>query len=145
MTMPSPAQHGQQNPRGTAALEFVIVLPVLILIVVAATDLSRALYYENVLTNAARTGAAWGATHQATDYIRGDWESNVEARTLEEAAHLPEFDRDRLAVSVTETTELDGSKRVHVEAAYPFEMLIDWPGWPRELALRRSVSMRRYR
>lgn len=140
-----PTHDGRQTRRGTAALEFVIVLPVLMLIVLAATDLSRALYFDNVLCNAARAGAAWGATHQATDYTRGDWESNVESHIAEEAANLPDFDPDRLVVTVTETTEVDGSTRVRVEAAYPFELMIAWPGWPPELALERSVSMRRYR
>jgi Flp pilus assembly protein TadG len=130
---------------GTAALEFVCVLPALIVIVLGAADLSRIRYHENVLTNAARTGAAYGATHRATDYNYDEWEAAVVARAREEATNLPDFNAGRFEVDVTMILDADGSQRVHVETSYPFAMLIDWPGWPRQWTLRQSVSMRRYR
>lgn len=130
---------------GAAALEFVLVLPVVMVIVVGATDLSRGLYCENVLANAARTGAAYGATHRVTDYIYDDWERRVIEKASEEAANLPDYDASELNVSVTVTTEPDGSQRVTVEATYPFELLFHWPGWPSPVTLREQVSMRGYR
>src|SRR5579885_2537748 len=77
---------------GTAAVEFVIVLPALIAIVIGITDLSRVRYTENVLMNAAWTGAAYGATHQVTSYNSSDWKSTVISRVQEEAANIPSFD-----------------------------------------------------
>ena len=131
--------------RGTAALEFVIVLPVLMVIVVGAADLSRMLHYKNVLTNAARTGAAYGATHAVSDYTYDEWVDRVEARALEEAVNLPDYNSRLIDVAVTTFDDADGSQRVQVETAYPFELLIHWPGWPKQLTLRHSVCMRRYR
>jgi Flp pilus assembly protein TadG len=131
--------------RGTAALEFVIVLPVLMVIVIGAADLSRMLHYKNVLTNASRTGAAYGATHAVSDYTYDDWVARVEARTLEEAVNLPGYDSRQVDITVTKFDDADGSQRVQVETTYPFEMLIDWPGWPKKLTLHHSVCMRRYR
>ncbi|HUQ68631.1 MAG TPA: TadE family protein [Planctomycetaceae bacterium] len=131
--------------RGTAALEFVIVLPVLMVIVIGAIDLSRMLHYKNVLTNASRTGAAYGATHAASDYAYDEWVARVEARSLEEAVNLPGYDGRLVDVIVTMFDDPGGAQRVQVETAYPFEMIIDWPGWPKTLTLRHSVCMRRYR
>ena len=131
--------------RGTAALEFVIVLPVLMVIFIGAADLSRMLHYKNVLTNASRTGAAYGATHAVSDYTYDEWVARVEARTLEEAVNLPGYDSRLIDITVTTFDDADGSQRVQVETTYPFEMLIDWPGWPKKLNLHHSVCMRMYR
>lgn len=131
--------------RGVAALEFVIVLPVFMIIVLGAVDWGRVIRVENVLMNAARCGAAYGATHRVTDYIRSDWETRVVARVAEEAAHLPDFDPDLLDASVATSDEPDGSTRISVSVSYPFQMVIDWPGWPGQITLSRTVSMRGYR
>jgi Flp pilus assembly protein TadG len=131
--------------RGTAALEFVIVLPVLMVIVVGAADLSRMLHYKNVLTNAARTGAAYGATHAVSDYTYDEWVERVQSRALEEAANLPYCNSSLIELTVTTFDDADGSRRVQVEVTYPFELLIHWPGWPKRLTLHHSVCMRRYR
>ena len=48
------------NQRGTSTLEFVVVLPTLLLIFLASLELSRAWLTLNVMTNAAREGARWG-------------------------------------------------------------------------------------
>ena len=48
------------NQRGTSTLEFVVVLPTLLLIFLAAMELSRAWLTVNIMTNAAREGARWG-------------------------------------------------------------------------------------
>lgn len=131
--------------RGAAALEFVLVLPVLMTIMVGAADWGRVLKVDNVLMNAARSGACYGATHRVTDYIRNDWEDRIIARVADEAAHLPDFDPDRLEVAVETFDEADGSMRVSVDVSYPFETIVDWPGSPRQITLSRTVSMRGYR
>jgi Flp pilus assembly protein TadG len=135
----------QCRPRGTAALEFVLVLPVLVLMLVGATDISRALHVRNVLSNAARCGAMYGATHQVTDYIAADWESCITACAAEEAASLPHFDPDLLQVDVSTFDDPDGSLRVQVSVSYSFELLFDWPGWPAAVLLEHQVSMRSFR
>jgi Flp pilus assembly protein TadG len=49
------------NQRGTSTLEFVVVLPTLLLVFLASLELSRAWLTVNIMTNAAREGARWGA------------------------------------------------------------------------------------
>lgn len=122
-----------------------MVLPVLMVIVVGAVDFSRIAHLENVLTNAARAGAACGATHGVTDYIRNDWEARIVEQTGNEASHIPGFDPALLNVEIDAIDESDGSLRVQVSVEYPFALIFRWPGWPQRFVLRRSVSMRQYR
>jgi hypothetical protein len=114
-------------------------------IVLGAADWGRILRVENILMNAARSGASYAATHRVTDYIRTDWEDRVIARVADEAAHLPDFDPERLEVTVATFDEPDGSTRISVNVSHPFEMIVDWPGWPKQVTLARTVSMRGYR
>jgi Flp pilus assembly protein TadG len=57
------------NQRGTSTLEFVVVLPFLLLIFLVALELSRAWLTVNIMTNAAREGARWGAVTETFDNV----------------------------------------------------------------------------
>jgi Flp pilus assembly protein TadG len=140
-----PFAAGSRRSRGTAALEMVMVLPIILVIVIGAADLGRRLHHDNVLTNAARCGAVYGATHAVSDHTAADWIARVTDAVEQEAQHLPGYSRDRLAVTVDIHDHLDGSRRVEVGVAYPFELVIPWPGWPREITLQHRNSQRRYR
>jgi hypothetical protein len=54
------------NQRGTSTLEFVVVLPFLLLIFLASVELSRAWLTDNIMVNAAREGARWGVVTSPT-------------------------------------------------------------------------------
>jgi Flp pilus assembly protein TadG len=47
--------------RGTSTVEFLVVLPVLLFIMLGTVELSRAFMTMNLVTTAAREGARWGA------------------------------------------------------------------------------------
>lgn len=49
-----------RKSRGIALIEFAIVLPVLVLILLGIIDLATAMYDLAILTNASREGARWG-------------------------------------------------------------------------------------
>lgn len=49
--------------RGQALVEFALLLPLMLLIVVMLFDLGRAVYYYSVLHNATREGARYGIIH----------------------------------------------------------------------------------
>ena len=133
-------------PRGGAsAVELACILPVVIALALGTVDLGRVAHYENVLSNAARVGADYGATHRLYSYNRTQWESRIIARVQQEAAHVPQFDASRLEVLVETIVQADGTLRIDVEAAYPFEMIVDWPGLPRDIDLRRRVCEQEYR
>ncbi len=54
-----------RNNSGVAALEFAIVLPVLILLIAGMMDLGHAFYLKQVITNASREGARYGILYKA--------------------------------------------------------------------------------
>lgn len=49
--------------RGVSAIEFAIVLPVLLIIIFGVINLGVLLYNHAVITNAAREGARWASIH----------------------------------------------------------------------------------
>jgi hypothetical protein len=130
---------------GTTALELVCVLPVLIAIVLGAADLGRFAHYDNIVSNAARLGAEYGATHRRTALNASAWEGRVVDVAHEELAHLPDFDVDSLELSVDATEVNIVPMEVEVEVSYPFEMIVDWPGLPGEFDIRATVAYEEYR
>jgi hypothetical protein len=53
-----------QRNSGVAALEFAIVLPVLILLIAGMMDLGHAFYLKQIITNASREGARYGILYK---------------------------------------------------------------------------------
>lgn len=53
------------NQRGTSTLEFIVVLPTLLIIFLAGLELSRAWFTANIATSAAREGARVGVVTPA--------------------------------------------------------------------------------
>ena len=136
---------GVHHRRGTTALELTCVLPVLMGIILGAVDFGRFAQFENIVSNAARVGAEYGATHRRTTLNAANWETRLTAAVTEEAQHLPEFNAALLEISINNVTQADGTRRVEVAAAYPFTTIVDWPGLPRQVPLRHSVVYQEYR
>ncbi|MFX1684387.1 pilus assembly protein [Paraburkholderia sp. A2RI-6] len=72
-----PAIRLKEKQKGVAAVEFALVLPVLLLILFGIVELSVALYDKAVITNASREGARAGAVLSASSpaqvksYVQG--------------------------------------------------------------------------
>lgn len=64
---------------GQALVEFVLVLPILLILTLAIAELSILLYDKAVITNAAREGARFGIVSQPTRYTLDDIRPVVEA------------------------------------------------------------------
>ena len=64
------------RPRGQTLIEFAIILPVLLFILVVIFDLGRAVYYYSVLTNVAREGARYGSVESSAT------NANIQAHAL---------------------------------------------------------------
>jgi len=57
-------RHWQQDSQsGAVAIEFAIILPVLLSLMLGGMDLGHAYYIEHVITNASREGARYGARY----------------------------------------------------------------------------------
>lgn len=78
-------QHRSQHTAGQSLVEFALVLPVLLLLVLGALDLGRLFSTKITLTNAAREGANYLARHP-TDALNG-YANTINAATNE--ASLP--------------------------------------------------------
>lgn len=131
--------------RGTAAVEFAIALPVLMLLAVGTIDFGRIPHFHQVVANAARTGAETGATQQFTAFTRSTWEDGIEAAVESEMQNIPNFDSSKLSFDLSTTTNSDGLARIVVEVSYPFKTLINWPGMPTEVQLRKRVEVLQFR
>jgi Flp pilus assembly protein TadG len=138
---------GSQSDRsGAAATEFAIVLPLLVLLVFGCVDLGRSIGAYIIVSNAARTGAEYGATHGYTAFNYATWQSQVIAHVTQEMQGTGgSFDPSRLTITVTATPTTGNLYRARVVASYRFDMLTNIPGLPQEFALSHSVTMDRYR
>ncbi len=52
--------------RGQGAVEFALVLPIVLLLTLGAFDFGRAIFYNNMLSGAAREGTRYGMVHGAS-------------------------------------------------------------------------------
>ncbi len=68
--MPLSSMHndkGRKAQRGTALIEFTLVLPMLLVMTVAAVDFGRAFFVKNVVAQAAREGVRLRAVSSSAD------------------------------------------------------------------------------
>lgn len=134
----------RRSRRGGTAVEMAIVLPALLTIAFGCLDYGRTLRGKIALSNAARVGAEYGATHRFTTDTRPAWETAIRTAAQDEAASIPGYTPAGLNVSIQTTTDAGGAIRVRVSATMSFRTLIRWPGIPTTIALRHEVAKRQY-
>jgi Flp pilus assembly protein TadG len=61
------AKNKMSNERGVAAIEFALVLPILLLLLIGIVEMSLLLYDKAMITNAAREGARAGIVYDVID------------------------------------------------------------------------------
>jgi Flp pilus assembly protein TadG len=118
-----------------AALEFVLVMPLVILLFVFAMDFCRIFYYQTTLTNCARSGAIYESdpsTQSSSPYgsttaaAQADWPSSMGT------APTP---------TVTYTTS-QGATYATVTMTYTFNTLLSYTGIPATVNLTANVQVR---
>lgn len=127
---------------GSAAIEFAIVLPLLLLVLSGATDFGRFSYSTIALANAARSGAAYGSMNPYTSQTHATWQAEVRQAVVDELSESPAFDPSKLTVSAARTIEAGGLSRVSVEVVYPFKTVVNWAYIPASVNLKQTVVMR---
>ncbi len=130
--------------RGVSAVEFALVLPVLLTLVGGAVDFGRCFYTYIAVTNAARVGAEYASTNPVTTASFPAWETAIKGAVARE---LGDFFKDPPPEVAVDMPAADGSmKLVTVTVTYPFKTLVDWRGVPNEeLDITRTVRMRMIR
>jgi Flp pilus assembly protein TadG len=121
-----------------------LTLPVLLLLVFGCVDFGRGIATYITVSNAARVGAEYGATHQFTSHTRDSWETQVKLAVSEEMQQVVDYVASDLTIGV-ETAGSDDNVRITVTANYPFRPLTVWPGVAQSLTFRREVTMRQFR
>lgn len=140
-------EHGRCRParRGSALIEFGIVMPLLILIAFGCVDFCRYLYVHMAVTNAAQEGATYGSLNPAL--TTPGWTDKVKAQAVAEPSGVvPALMASHVTV-VTNTPSADPAVPgyVTVKVEYPFTMLapgvFTYWGLPNTITLRRTVVM----
>jgi Flp pilus assembly protein TadG len=122
--------------RGTAVVELAVLLPLLILLFMITIDFARAYYFSLTLANCARAGAFFACDPSTADESPF---ASVEAAALSDAANLS----PQPTISTISGVDAQGRAVVSVTAEYAFRTLGRFPGTPREVLLRRTVTMSR--
>jgi Flp pilus assembly protein TadG len=117
-----------------AAVEFALLLPLLLFLFVIAVDYARVFYYAVTVTNAARNGAIWGSFHPD----RAGNKAGIAEVALADTTNL------QPTPTVDSTTGFDdaGDPYVRVTVAWTFHTVIPYPGVPQEQLIQRTVQMR---
>jgi len=117
----------------------------LLTLILGCVDFGRIAYTYCAVSNASRTGAEYGATHNFTPYTRPTWQSRLQQSITAEMAAVPGFDASQLQVSVSTTADAYGLFRVTVDVEYPFTTVVPWPGTSQSVLLWSSTTMREIR
>jgi Flp pilus assembly protein TadG len=133
----------QRKRHGGVLIEFALVLPVMITLVLAAIDFGRFAYFHMAVTNSARVGAGYGMMHPYTSTTQATWQANIRDAVKNEMQGVPSYSDNLLTMTTPQvTTDGDGQKRVRIQVQYPFHTLIHWPFIPSSFTLQRAVEMR---
>jgi Flp pilus assembly protein TadG len=134
-----------RNRQGVAATELALTLPIVLLFAFAGADFGRIAHFDQVVSNAARTGAESGATHKFTSFTRPDWEADVRQAVVDEMSNIPSYDASKLTYQLSTTTDANGLARIVVDVSYPFHTVVAWPGLPTEVNLHQRYETREFR
>ena len=96
------------------------------------TDLGRAIATYTIVSNAARVGAEYGATHGYTSSTFTSWQNVVLTQVNQEMQGSgPCFDSTRFTATVTAVPTTGVFYTTTVTATYRFDLLTFLPGLPR--------------
>jgi Flp pilus assembly protein TadG len=127
-----PVSRSRPPRDGAAAVEFAIVLPLLMFLFGIGVDFARAFYAHLIITNAARTGALYACDNptKSTDT------AGIQAAALKDTSDLSN-------VTVTSGTYTsNGINYVWVNVRYPFQSLTSFAGIGSTTTINQVATMR---
>jgi Flp pilus assembly protein TadG len=137
--------------RGAAAVEFALILPLLVTLVLACVDFGQFAYNYIAVTNAARAGASYGIMNNYTNSTKATWTAGIQAAAWDEIQQ--QFTSGNVSNWSVPTpnviVEANGLRRVQVTASYTFRPYFPW-NWtrltlPSNVTVSRQVEMRSIR
>ena len=119
---------------GAAVVELAVLLPLLVMLFILATDFARIFYFSVTLNNCARAGALYAYDPTAAPESAF---ASAQAAALAEATNLS----PQPTITTTNGTDSSGRAYVEVTANYTFQTITSFPGIPNNLQLSRKVRM----
>ena len=110
----------RQRDRGAAAVEFALVLPLLLLLVLGILEFGRVFNIQISLSNAAREGARHMAVHD-------DPGDAADAAVLAAPALNPLISTGQVTITPTTCADLENGT-VEVTIDYPVQLMTGWFG-----------------
>jgi Flp pilus assembly protein TadG len=135
----------RSNRTATTAVEFVVVLPLLIVLCLTSVDFGRFAHAYIALGNAGRVGAEYGATRSYSPSTVTAWKQRVEDAMRQDFAAVADIDPNQLVIQIDVTNDAYDLHRTKITATYPFTTVVSWPSIPRPLNMQRTVVFRRFR
>jgi Flp pilus assembly protein TadG len=120
--------------RAAATVEFAVLAPLLIFLVVVGVDFARVYYFALTLSNAARNGAVYGSGSPE----RAQDTTKIQSLVLADTSNLSPTP----TVTTSQTTDAAGNPALIVSVSWDFNTVVSYPGIPRPFTLTRSVQMR---
>ena len=134
-----------KSRRGSATVELAVVTPVLLLLIFGACDYGRSMGTSLQVTNAARIGAEYGATHRFSASTKTDWENQIRIAVASELASITNYDPQCSFLTIQTVLEDDEIHRVTVNLEYRFQTVISWPALPNTILIKQTITMRQIR
>jgi len=123
MTIKQPKRLQRRSEKGQSLAEFVLVLPIFLILVFAIIDFGLGFHAWLTVTNSAREGARLGAVRApasgACDYDPSTKADNIRCRVYETASSL---DQSKLTVSSTGAQGTPGDSVV-VKVDYDYDLI----------------------
>lgn len=141
MAATRPISRCQPCRQGTSAVEFALVLPLVVTVMLGCVDFGRFAYYHISVTNAARVGAWFGSFNPVTSSTLPTWQQQLREAVLAELPQPP-FDHNQVTIPVAQVVVDGDFKRAQVTVSYPFTTIVDWPLLPNNVSLTQKVEMR---
>lgn len=142
----NPPAIAKKGRRGAAAVEFALILPVLLTLILGCVDFGRFGYYYLAVTNAAHAGSQNAMMNNFTASTQSTWAANASTAAKDEMTSQTGYNSASLTVTTTTSTDVNGLKRVQLTASYPFTTLVNWNlsglAIPHTFTLARKVEVR---
>ena len=110
----------KKGEKGTSAVEFALVLPLLLMMLFATIEFSIAMYDKAVITNASREGARRGIVMQTPRISAAQITTTVNNYS---GSHLISFGAAAVTTSVSSIC-VDSDDQLTVSVAYPYTFFV---------------------
>jgi Flp pilus assembly protein TadG len=132
------AQRLPKSSRGQSMVEFAVILPVLLLLVMGAVDFGRAYFAYVSVTNGARNGAQYASQSP----VAAEDADAIREAVLADTSDLLNTSETNPEVSITTGTDGRGGLYADVTVSYTYGTIFPWPGLPGSIDLARTVRAR---